>query len=97
MGVGAVSKRLNHPVSRWARTIAAASCVSLLTVSPAAADYWVDCIHSRIRIESRPAADVGRSYIASSLCTLGSFSHVSDARSFATKSWRGEGQTCACR
>jgi len=97
MGVGSESKRLHHAVRHWARTIAAASCANLLAVAPAAADYWVYCIHNRIRIESRPPADVGRSYIATSLCTLGSFRHVSDARSFATKNWRGEGQSCACR
>ncbi len=97
MAVGSVAKRRHHAVRDGARIIAAVSCASLLGVAPAAADYWVYCIHSRIRIESRPPADVGRSYIATSLCTLGSFRHVSDARSFATKNWRGEGQSCACR
>lgn len=97
MGVGSDSRFLHPVVRRCARTIAVASCASLLTVAPAAADYWVYCVHSRIRIESRPPTDVGRSFIATSLCTLGSFRHVSDARSFATKNWRGEGQSCACR
>lgn len=59
--------------------------------------YWVYCIHGRIRIESRPPADVGRSYISSSLCTLQGFRHNSDARSFAQRNWGGEGGSCACR
>ncbi len=63
------SCKLCEPADRWAGL----------------GDYWVYCIHGKIRIESRPPADVGRSYIASSLCTLGSFRHVSDARSFAQK------------
>ncbi len=88
---------LRRVLCRGAQRIAAASCASLLIVGPAWADYWVYCIHGKIRIESRPPADVGRSYIASSLCTLGSFRHVSDARSFAQKNWKGEGQNCACR
>lgn len=69
----------------------------LAAPTAALADYWVYCIHGKIKIESRPPADVGRSYISTSLCTLGSFKHVSDARSFATKNWKGEGQSCACR
>lgn len=72
-------------------------CTLLLTPATAFADYWVYCIHNKIKVESRPPADVGRSYIASSICTFGSFRHSSDAQSFAQKNWGGEGKNCACR
>jgi hypothetical protein len=97
MGVASAWGFPRRNLCRGAQRIVAASCTSLLIMPPAWADYWVYCFHSKIRIESRPPADVGRSYVASSLCTLGSFMHVSDARSFAMKNWKGEGQSCACR
>lgn len=97
MRSGSVSGLPCRNLCHGAQRIAAAGCASLLIMVPAWADYWAYCIHSKIRIESRPPADVGRAYIASSLCTLGSFKHVSDARSFAMKNWKGEGQSCACR
>lgn len=34
---------------------------------------------------------------ATSLCSLGSFRQVSDARSFALKYGKDQGQSCACR
>lgn len=71
--------------------------VALSAPTAALADDRVYCIHSKIKIESRPPADVGRSYSSSSLCTLGAFKNVSDARRFATENWKGEGQSCACR
>jgi hypothetical protein len=61
------------------------------------ADYWVYCINNRIKVESRPPADVGRSHISTGICTLGSFKHSSDAQSFAKKNWGGENNSCACR
>lgn len=91
------SEQLKPKRSRLALLASCLGAAMVLLPGPALADYWVYCIHSKIRIESRPPADVGRSHISSSMCTLGSFRHVGDARSFAQRNWRGEGQSCACR
>ena len=87
-------------LGRWRRHAAVGALALLgagMLPGAALADYWVYCIHGRVRIESRPPADVGRSYIASSICAFQSFVHISDARSFAQRNWRGEGQACSCR
>lgn len=90
MGAGSVSGNLERILCRRAQMIAAAGFASLLVIAPAGADNRVSCIHSKIWIESRLPADIGRSDIATSLCTLGSFKHVSDARSFALKNGKAK-------
>lgn len=97
MAVGSIFGRRRCRRNRSAWLALGICAASLAAPGAALADYWVYCIHGKVKIESRPPADVGRSYISTSLCTLGSFKHVSDARSFATKNWKGEGQSCACR
>lgn len=78
------------------RTLAAVLASSaVLSPGAAIADYGFHCLHGKIRTESGPPTDVGRPHVASSLCTRGSF--LSDARGFATKNWRGDGQACSCR
>ena len=97
MGAGSVSGNLERILCRRAQMTAAAGFASLPVIAPTGAANRVSCIYGKIRIESRPPDDVGRSYVASSLCALGSFKHITDARSFALKNGKGQGQSCACR
>jgi hypothetical protein len=81
------------------RISGAAALVALwLAPTAALADYWVYCIHNKIKIESRAPKDVERQYTTGSICTFGQFNHAGDAQRFSTKNFGGaEGHKCACR
>ena len=70
--------------------------ISLLPI-PASASYYVYCANGRVEVDGRNPAQM-RSARGSGVCQLGAdFRYLSDAQSFAQRSFGGAGKACSCR